>query len=247
MKATEVGAVMTTDVVTAAYGTPLGDVVRALAEHRVGGLPVTDDEDRVIGVISTSDLSRPRSRTAGPDDAPRSWRVRPRRAGRRLLRTVLGRRRPRTAGAVMSAPAVTVGAHATVTEASWIMTGHGVERLPVVDDEGRLVGIVTRGDLLQAVLRTDGGIERAVRRDVLGTALWLTPRALAVTVEDGVVTLTGQVERRSDSDVAVRAASRLDGVVAVVDQLSYRVDDTRPRSAGAVPAPAEPGDRGARP
>ncbi|MEV5233729.1 CBS domain-containing protein [Streptomyces pseudogriseolus] len=203
MKITEVGAVMTTDVVTAAPGTPLGDVIRALGEHRVGGLPVTDEEDRVIGVISTSDLTRPRP----------------------------VRRRTRTAGDVMSAPAV-VGARATVTEASWLMTGHGVARLPVVDDEERLVGIVTRAGLLQTVPRTDGAIERAVHRDVLGPALRLTPRAVAVTVEGGVVTLTGRLERRSEVDVAVRAAGWLDGVVAVVDQLSYGVDDTRPRPPG---------------
>ncbi|MET8893263.1 CBS domain-containing protein [Streptomyces albogriseolus] len=231
MKATEVGAVMTTDVVTAAYRTPLRDVIRALGEHRVGCLPVTDEEDRVIGVISPADLARSRPHEAGPDGTPRSWWV-------PLLSSVPGLRRARTAGDVMTAPAVTAGARATVTEASWLMTGHGVERLPVVDDEERLVGIVTRGDLLQAVLRTDGDIDRAVRRDVLGTALWLTPRALAVTVEDGVVTLTGRLERRSDVDVAVRAASRLDGVVAVVDQLSYQVDDTRPPAAEAAPAVA---------
>ncbi|MFE1265004.1 CBS domain-containing protein [Streptomyces albogriseolus] len=227
MKTTEVGAVMTTDVVTAAYGTPLRDVIRALGEHRVGGLPVTDEEDRVIGVISASDLTRSRPHAAGPDGTTRPWWT-------RLPSRVPGLRRARAAGVVMTAPAVTVKARATVTEASWLMTGHGVERLPVVDDEERLVGIVTRSDLLQAVLRTDGDIERAVRRDVLGTTLWLTPRALAVTVEDGVVTLTGRLERRSDVDMAVRAASRLDGVVAVVDQLSYRVDDRRPRAAGAA-------------
>ncbi|MFF5342261.1 CBS domain-containing protein [Streptomyces althioticus] len=230
MKATEVGAVMTTDVVTVAHGTSLKDVVRVLGEHPVGGLrpvgvlPVTDEEDRVIGVVSTSDLARPRPRPARPDGATRPWWV-------RLFSSMPGLGRARTAGDLMTAPAVTVRARATVTEASWLMTGHGVERLPVVDDEERLVGIVTRGDLLQAVLRTDGGIERAVRRDVLGTTLWLTPRALAVTVEDGVVTLTGRLERRSDVDVAVRAASRIDGVVAVVDQLSYRVDDSRPARA----------------
>ncbi|MFD8266917.1 CBS domain-containing protein [Streptomyces althioticus] len=220
MKATEVGAVMTTDVVTVAHGTPLEDVVRALAEHPVGGLPVTDDEDRVIGVVSTSDLARPR---------PRPWWA-------LLFSGMPGLGRARTVGDVMTAPAVTVGARATVTEASWLMTGHGVERLPVVDEEERIVGVVTRGDLLRAVLRTDGDIERAVRRDVLGTTLWLTPRALAVAVEDGVVTLTGKLERRSDVDAAVRAASRIDGVVAVVDQLSYRVDDTRPTRAAAVEA-----------
>ncbi|MFC9112702.1 CBS domain-containing protein [Streptomyces sp. NPDC057092] len=233
MKATEVGAVMTTDVVTATYGTPLRDVVRKLGEHRVGGLPVTDDEDRVVGVICASDLTRPRARAA----VTGSWWVRLRGTGRRLLRALAGGR-ARTAGGAMSAPAVTVGARATVTEASRLMTTHGVERLPVVDDEERLVGIVTRRDLFRAVLRTDGDIDRAVRRYVLGTALWLTPRALAVGVEDGVVTLTGQVERRSDMQLAVEAASRIDGVVAVVDQLSYRVDDTR-LPAGTAPALGE--------
>ncbi|MGA5144082.1 CBS domain-containing protein [Streptomyces griseoincarnatus] len=221
MKATEVGAVMTTDVVTVAHGTPLKDVARAFREHRVGGLPVTDKEDRVIGVVSTSDLARSRPHAARPAGTPRPWRV-------RLFSSMPGVSRARTAGDVMTVPAVTVGARAPVTEASWLMTGHGVERLPVVDDEERLVGIVTGGDLLRAVLRTDGDIERAVRRDVLGTTLWLTPRALAVAVEDGVVTLTGRLERRSDVDAAVRAVSRIDGVVAVVDQLSYRVDDTIP-------------------
>ncbi|MGW7633998.1 BON domain-containing protein, partial [Streptomyces griseoincarnatus] len=88
------------------------------------------------------------------------------------------------------------------------------------------VGIVTGGDLLRAVLRTDGDVERAVRRDVLGTTLWLTPRALAVAVEDGVVTLTGRLERRSEADAAVRAASRIDGVVAGVDHT--RVAGGRP-------------------
>ncbi|MFE7967062.1 CBS domain-containing protein [Streptomyces cellulosae] len=225
MKATEVGAVMTRNVVTAAYGTPLRDVVRALGEHRVGGLPVTDEEDRVIGVVSTSDLTRSRPHRT-PEGASGPWWA-------RLISRMPGLRRARTAGDVMTAPAVTVGARATVTEASWLTTGHGVERLPVVDDEERLVGIVTRGDLLRPVLRTDVEIERAVRRDVLGATLWLTPRALALAVEDGVVTLTGRLEKRSDADVAVRAASRIDGVVAVVDQLSYRVDDTRPDRTAA--------------
>ncbi|MDN3287841.1 CBS domain-containing protein [Streptomyces thermocarboxydus] len=225
MKATEVGAVMTRNVVTAAYGTPLRDVVRALGEHRVGGLPVTDEEDRVIGVVSTSDLARSRPHRT-PEGASGPWWA-------RLISRMPGLRRASTAGDVMTAPAVTVGARATVTEASWLMTGHGVERLPVVDDEERLVGIVTRGDLLRPVLRTDVEIERAVRRDVLGATLWLTPRALALAVEDGVVTLTGRLEKRSDADLAVRAASRIDGVVAVVDQLSYRVDDTRPDRTAA--------------
>ncbi|MEV5153009.1 CBS domain-containing protein [Streptomyces werraensis] len=172
-------------------------MARPLGEHHVDGLPVTDAQDRVIGVVFTSDLADTRPRAVGPGGTPGPCWVRP-------VSRMPGVRGARTAGDVMAAP----------------RGHHGSARLPVVDEEDRLVGIVTRGDLPQVVLRADGGIERTVRRDALGTTHG-PPPALAVAVEDGVVPLTGRLERRSDVDMAVRAASRVDGVVAVVDQLSY--------------------------
>lgn len=226
MKVTRVGAVMTTDVVTAEYGTPFKEVVRRLGGHRISGLPVIDEDDKVIGVISETDLMLHQARTTEPGSTSGTWTNRLRRLSRRVRREA-AKSRARTAGGVMSAPAVTVRADATVTEAARLMIEHGIERLPVVDEEDRLAGIVTRRDLLQVFLRSDEEIKRAVQKEVIGNTLWLVPQTITVTVEDGVVTLTGRLERRSDITIAVNMTGRLDGVVGVVDRLSYRIDDTR--------------------
>ncbi|MGW1555634.1 CBS domain-containing protein [Streptomyces sp. NPDC002144] len=136
--------------------------------------------------------------------------------------------RARTAGELMSKPAVTVHTDATATEAARVMMRHGVERLPVVDEEDRLVGIVTRHDLLRVFLRSDDAIRREVRQEVLVNAL--RPHIVQVGVRDGVVALRDRLERRSDKSVALSLTRRLDGV-AVVDRLTYRYDDTRHQPA----------------
>lgn len=229
MKATRIGAVMTTDVVTAEYGMPFKEVVRRLESRRISGLPVIDEDRKIIGVISETDLMLHQARTPEPGStASGTWTDLLRKLSRRARRET-AKSRARTAGGMMSVPAVTVRADATVTEAARLMTGHGIERLPVVDEEDRLVGIVTRRDLLQVFLRTDDAIKHEVQREVLGNTLWLAPQAIMVGVEEGVVTLTGRLERRSDITIAVNTTRRVDGVVAVVDQLSYRIDDTHMR------------------
>lgn len=233
MKHTKVGTVMTNEVVTAAPGTSFKEIARLLAVHRVSGLPVLDDDDKVVGVVSGTDLLYGRTAPAGRTNRLRA----------RLNRLVQGRRRTgkppaRHAGTLMSSPAVTVRAESTIADAARTMARHGIERLPVVDEEDRLVGIVTRRDLLQVFLRPDEEIRRTVLEEVIDGTPWLESRSVVVEVRDGVVTLAGQVERLSEKPVALRMTSRIDGVVAVVDRLTHRVDDTRLRPAGWVPREA---------
>ncbi|GHG16812.1 CBS domain-containing protein [Streptomyces hydrogenans] len=136
-------------------------------------------------------------------------------------------RRALTARGVMSTPAVTVHAEEAAADAARLMVRRGVERLPVVDEEERLVGIVTRRDLLRVFLRPDPEIRRRIREEVLADAMDLPPDAIDVHVLDGVVTLAGRLRRRSQASTLRRLAERVEGVVAVVDRLSAGDDGTR--------------------
>ncbi|MEV7389753.1 MULTISPECIES: CBS domain-containing protein [unclassified Streptomyces] len=226
MKHRKVGAVMTTEVIRAERGTPFKEVARLLGEHRISGLPVVDGSGRVVGVVSETDLMIRQAETPDP------WL--PARRHRLAGLTPGGRRRAAKARALaanrlMSAPPVTVHADDSVVEAARTMAKHHVERLPVVDEEDRLVGIVTRGDLLKVFLRSDAEIREEVTEEVLVRGLWVPRGSVHVAVAEGVVTLSGQLERSSDKEIAVSMTGRMDGVVAVVDHLTYRLDDSRLR------------------
>ena len=123
------------------------------------------------------------------------------------------------------------------------MAQHQVERLPVLDEEERLVGIVTRRDLLQVFLRPDAEIRDEVIEEVLVRTLRLPPMAIYVFVVEGVVTLTGQLERKSETEIAVSMTRQTDGVVAVIDQLTYRFDDSRLSSGERSPHGSPTTDR----
>lgn len=132
------------------------------------------------------------------------------------------------AAEVMSTPAVTVHADETAPDAARLMMRSGVERLPVVDDEDRLVGIVTRRDLLRLFLRPDAEIRRRIIEDVVVGTMGLGADAVAVHVIDGVVTLEGQMESRSQIAILTRLAEQLDGVVAVVGHVTAHTDAPAP-------------------
>ncbi|MFE0511144.1 CBS domain-containing protein [Streptomyces sp. NPDC058964] len=189
-------------------------MARLLDQHRISGLPVVDHEDKVVGVISETDLIRRQANQAE--------------GGRVVRSTVTG---AATAGELMSTPAVTVHPEQRVSDAARVMERHGVERLPVVDEEDRLIGIATRRDLLRVFLRTDDEVRREVLDDVLGASS-PPPHSVVVSVRDGMVTLEGRLERRSDIALAVRSAYRVDGVIGVVNSLTFRVDDTLPSTQG---------------
>ncbi|MEU5097156.1 CBS domain-containing protein [Streptomyces sp. NPDC020996] len=219
-----VGEVMTREVVEAHRETSFKDVARLLAEHRISGLPVVDHDDKVLGVVSETDLIR--RQAVGPAGGQvRRLRMLP---VPRRARRAAAVARATTAGEMMSSPAVTVHPEQAVEAAARIMERHGVDRLPVVDEEDRLIGIATRRDLLRVFLRSDEEIRQDVIDEVLTGTMCLAAYAVTVSVRDGMVTLDGQVENRTDVPLVIRLTWRVDGVVGVVNGLTYRDDDTRP-------------------
>ncbi|MDX3236925.1 CBS domain-containing protein [Streptomyces sp. ME03-5709C] len=225
MKHRTTGHVMTADVVSVREGVPFKDVVALLARHRISGLPVVDADEKVLGVVSETDLML---RQAVRQERPRRRMPTLSAAARRNA----ARARARTAGQLMSGPAITVRAGESIAVAARTMAEHRVNRLPVVDEEDRLVGIVTRGDLLQIFLRPDPDIRAGIIDEVVVRALWLAPRAIGVSVHHGVVTLEGRLERRTEIALAEALTRQVDGVVAVVNRLTYRLDDTHRRPVG---------------
>lgn len=129
----------------------------------------------------------------------------------------------------MTSPAITIGPERNVSAAARLMTENGIKRLPVVDKDGKLAGIITRSDLVRAFARPDGEIEREIREDVVRQALWLEGEGLDVRVERGEVTLSGELERRSDAELLPRFTARVPGVVTVDSSLTWRLDDRKPR------------------
>jgi len=226
MKHNKVGSVMTTEVVRAEYGTPFKEVARLLGEHRISGLPVVDEDEKVIGVISETDLMVRQAETPDPYEPKKHHRLA---ALTHEGKTRAAKTRARTAGQLMTEPPITVHADNSIVEAARSMAQHRVERLPVLDEENRLVGIVTRRDLLQVFLRPDAEIREEIVEDVLVRAMWLSPRSIDVQVVEGVVTLSGHMERKSETEIAVSMTRQTDGVVAVVDQLTHRLDDSHIR------------------
>jgi CBS domain-containing protein len=219
MKHRKVGSVMTMEVVAVAEATPFKEVATLLARHRISGVPVVDDDEKVVGVVSETDLT---IRQAQADaESPRLLRrlssVRRRSAKAAAL----------TAGQLMSTPPVTVRADDSIARSARTMAQHRIERLPVLDEEDRLVGIVTRRDLLQVFLRRDDDIREEVVQEILVRTLWLTPQMVEVAVADGVVTLDGELERESEVAIAGHMTAQIDGVVAVVNRLTARYDDSQ--------------------
>ncbi|MFC8846035.1 MULTISPECIES: CBS domain-containing protein [unclassified Micromonospora] len=231
MRTWQVRDVMTTDVAAVREGTAYREIVDVLTGWRVTAVPVVDDARRVLGVVSEADLLH-KVELLGQPHERRVF------AGRRH-REALVKAGATLAADLMSAPAVTVAPDASCVEAARLMTQRHVKRLPVVDDLGRLVGIVTRGDLLRVHLRPDGDILADVVGEVLRRTLGVRDDVVDVTVHDGVVTLTGQLERRSTVRLALRLTAQVSGVVEVVDALGYAVDDlplAALRVGGATPA-----------
>jgi CBS domain-containing protein len=211
---------MTPQVVTIGPATPFKEIVARLANHRVSAVPVVDDDGLVLGVVSEADLLL-KEEFPDPDaDIPLLWTKR-----RRLERD---RAAATTARDLMSVALVSIAPEATVAEAARRMHTAGVKRLPVLDEGGRLVGIVSRADLLKVFNRPDQAIRREIINDVIVGEFMMDPSRFFIHVDDGVVVLQGRVERRSLLPSLVRAVHSVEGVVRVTNRLSFDIDDVEP-------------------
>jgi CBS domain-containing protein len=210
---TRVRDVMTASVVTVDRLTEYKEITRLLVEHKISGMPVLALGRQVAGVVSEGDLIAARDKRPGRGGWPGRLRLG---TGRSRQHTGL------TAGELMTAPAVTIHPDATVAAAARVMNAHNVRRLPVVDAEGKLAGLVSRRDLLSLFLRPDADIAHQVGQllaDVLPTDL----DTIQVTVHHGVVTLAGELTQAGQHDlvaVAERLARDIDGVVDVINKIS---------------------------
>ncbi|MEU6144509.1 CBS domain-containing protein [Streptomyces sp. NPDC047081] len=199
-----VSDVMTHTVVAVGSEAPFKEIVELLDQWKVSALPVLAGEGRVVGVVSEADLLAKEEFRDTDEGDPTE---------RKKAGAV-------TAGELMSAPAVTVHADASLAEAARIMARRHVKRLPVVDAVGLLQGVVSRSDLLKVFLRDDEEIAGEIRHSVLGQLPVTSP--LTVGVQEGVVTLSGSLPDRMLVPVVARAVRAVEGVVDIRLDLTHR-------------------------
>ncbi|HEX6344860.1 CBS domain-containing protein [Umezawaea sp.] len=210
---------MTRNVVAVRAATPFRELVELLDGRGVSALPVVDDRDRPIGVVSEADLL-PEEEFRGGTEPPPGLLVD--RARKERWRKALGV----VAGDVMTTPVMTIAPDAPVSAAARQLARSGARRLFVVDATGALAGVVARRDLLGLFLRDDGQIRSEVLEQVFHRVLLVDPATVDVRVDDGVVTVRGRLDRRTDTELAERLVRAVPGVVDVVSDLAHGWDDT---------------------
>ena len=218
MRHYQVRDVMTASPVTVTPATPLKNVADLLVRGRIGVVPVLTPQGRVAGVVAEGDLLRKEQLRRDPEgrhSAHLPYRIRRDIATAETARELMGRY-PATAPADTSVP-----------EAVRLMDRHETRFLLVTSEDGKLLGVVTARDLLRVFLRPDAAIKAEISRDVLSRYLGTNPALVHVEVTDGVVRLTGVLERKSMLPAALRAVRAVDGVIDVESQLGYAIDDIR--------------------
>ncbi|MBJ8347004.1 CBS domain-containing protein [Antrihabitans sp. YC2-6] len=222
MKSKTVADLMTTDVVNVREYTAFKDVVFALRSRDVSGMPVVDGAGHVVGVITEADLLPKEAAGGSQSRAANTWHRR-RRAGFRRKAAA------QTARDAMSTPPITIGPAATAAKAAAILASQGIKRLPVVDADHKLIGVISRKDIVATFARTDAEIRQDVERDVLRRGMWLLPSEIGVEVHDGVVTLSGQAERVAMIGIMTALTTAIPGVVGVVNRVTAEMQDNERR------------------
>ncbi|MEU8006060.1 CBS domain-containing protein [Catellatospora sp. NPDC049111] len=220
--------VMVTDVLTVPLDMTYSDIAYLLARNKISAVPVVDDLRRLAGVVSEGDLLRRVEYLQEPEDATHILERPSRRTSRAKAQGAVARQ-------LMTAPAITVAPDAGVADAARLMADKHIKQLPVVDRQGRMVGIVARRDLLRLFRRSDADIRTEITQSILERALHVPPDAVHVDVDDGAVTLTGAIHQSSKAQIAVRLTEAVPGVTTVVDRLTYDIDDEQNRAAPTEP------------
>ena len=218
---TTVDDVMSRAVVTVAPSDTIHSAAARLTDHEISGAPVVE-RDELVGIVSEADLIRgafPPARIDRPGSFKHAVRLLLRGRGALFVEDT-------SVASLMTENVVTVRPTTTISEAAATMDGTGVKRLPVVDDEGHLIGIISRADLVETIARTDHELTLAVLAAIrlLGEE---TVDDVTVDVENGIVTLSGTADRKTTRDLALKMAADIPGVLEVIDRLDFKVDDTR--------------------
>ncbi|MFD8496032.1 CBS domain-containing protein [Amycolatopsis sp. NPDC059657] len=213
---TTVSDVMTTDPIAVTAGTSYKHIAEILGAWQISAVPVIDDEGAPVGVVSEADL------------LAKVRATQPRKLAGARARHDRSKSRALVAADLMTSPARTIGAGSPVAAAANKLAGAGIKRLFVVAD-GKLVGVVSRRDLLKAFRRSDELIREDIEREVFQQALEVRPGMAAVTVEDGVATLIGRLDCRGDVARAGLLAASVPGVVELRNRLDFVWDDNGER------------------
>lgn len=209
---------MTSQLIGVGPQTSLKEAARRMIEAGISGLVVTNDDGALVGVITEADFVKSESgrrakqrarllRWFGESDAMPSSEL--------LVEDV------------MTSDVITLHPDADHAEAARIMRRSGIKRIPIVEDDGTLRGIISRSDILRAFARSDADIITELRDHVMGEVLWIDPRRVEVRCVDGNVELHGHLETKSDAVLLEDLTKRLDGVVSVSSQLTWEIDNTK--------------------
>jgi len=220
-----VADVMTSKVHVARPLTPFKRLVQLIEENRISAIPIVDEQCVPVGVVSESDLLMKERR--------QEFESEPSLLHPRRHREQMAKATGVVAAEIMSTPPITVRSDTTLPVAARLMQERNVRRLVVVDERGKIAGIASRSDLLQVFLRTDQELRDEVLSTIIPSMLIATPEAVQVLVHWNVVTLSGDVDRKSDIDILARMTREVDGVVDVVNRLRYSWDDSSPAPAAA--------------
>jgi CBS domain-containing protein len=202
--------VMTTRVIWVSRNATFREMAAALREYRVSAFPVVDDDRTVVGVVSEADMLTKEALIDEPGFV-----------GGILHRRDQAKARGITAGDLMTTAVVAVRPEDTIEHAAKLMYDRAVKRLPVTDEGGHLVGIISRADVLSVFDRTDSVISREITHDVIQGEFVTDAAAFQVMVMDGIVTLSGRPETNEIGHDIVRRVRHVPGVVAVRDRLDY--------------------------